>query len=116
MHSKKIIHLVGCHAAGEVGDVIVGGVLPPKGATMYERMRVMERDHDDIRQLLLCEPRGKVTRSVILLTPPCREDCDAGIIIMESTEYVPMSGSNSICAVTVLLETGILPMRSPKRR
>jgi trans-L-3-hydroxyproline dehydratase len=114
MQSRKIIHLVGCHAAGEVGDVIVGGVLPPAGASMYDRMRAMERDHDDIRRLLLLEPRGKVTRSVILLTPPIRPDCDAGLIIMESTEYVPMSGSNSICAVTVLLETGILPMREPE--
>lgn len=114
MRSKKVVQVIGCHAEGEIGDVIVGGVLPPPGATMYEKMRNMERDQDHIRRLLLCEPRGKVSRTVILVTPPMRADCDAGIIIMESTEYVPMSGSNTMCASTVLLETGMLPMTEPQ--
>jgi proline racemase len=114
MRSKKVIQVIGCHAEGEIGDVIVGGVLPPPGATMYEKMRNMERDQDHIRRLLLSEPRGKVSRTVILVTPPTRAECDAGIIIMESTEYVPMSGSNTMCASTVLLETGMLPMTEPE--
>jgi proline racemase len=50
---------------------------------------------------------------VNLVTPPTRPDCDVGLIIMESTDYPPMSGSNTICTVTVLLETGMLPMREP---
>lgn len=114
MRSNRVIHVVGCHAEGEIGDVIVGGVLPPPGATMYERMRAMEADQDHIRRFLLCEPRGKVTRSVILITPPTDPALHAGLIIMESTEYVPMSGSNSICATTVLLETGIVAMHEPE--
>ncbi len=114
MGFKRVISVVGCHAAGEIGDVIVGGVLPPAGATMYEKMRTMERDHDQVRRLLLCEPRGSVARHVNLIVPPTRPDCDAGVIIMEPTEYVPMSGSNTIAAVTVLLETGMLPLREPE--
>jgi proline racemase len=114
MGYKRVISVVGCHAAGEVGDVIVGGVLPPAGATMYEKMRTMERDHDHVRRLLLCEPRGSVARHINLIVPPTRADCDAGVIIMEPTEYVPMSGSNTIASVTVLLETGMLPLREPE--
>src|SRR5579863_2325890 len=114
MSFKRSISVVSCHAAGEVGDVIIGGVLPPAGATMFEKMRTMERDHDDIRRMLLCEPRGSVARHVNLLVPPTRPDCDVGVIIMEPTEYVPMSGSNTIATVTVLLETGIVPMREPE--
>lgn len=113
MQLKRLISVVGCHAAGEVGDVIVGGVLPPAGATMFEKMRTMERDHDHIRRMLLCEPRGSVARHVNLLVPATRPDCDVGVIVMEPTEYVPMSGSNTIATVTVLLETGILPMKEP---
>jgi trans-L-3-hydroxyproline dehydratase len=113
MQSIRSISVVGCHAEGEVGDVIVGGVLPPKGATMYEKMRSMERDHDHIRKLLVCEPRGSVARHVNFIVPPTREDCDIGVIIMEPTEYVPMSGSNLICTVTVALETGLVAMKSP---
>ena len=67
MHSRLAINVVGCHAEGEVGDVIVGGVLPPAGHTMMERMITTERDHDHIRQLLICEPRGSVARHVNLI-------------------------------------------------
>jgi len=114
VQSKRVISVVGCHAEGEVGDVVTGGVLPPPGATMFEKMRAMERDQDHLRRLLLCEPRGSVARHLNVLTPPTRDDCDAGVIIMEPTEYVAMSGSNIICTVTVLLETGIIAMREPE--
>ncbi len=114
MRTRRTITVVGCHAEGEIGDVVTGGILPPAGATMFERMETMRREHDDIRRFLLCEPRGHVGRHVNILTPPIRPECDAGVIIMEPTEYVPMSGSNLICTVTVLLETGIVPMREPE--
>jgi proline racemase len=109
-----MISVVGCHAAGEVGDVIVGGVLPPAGDTMFEKKLTMERDHDHIRKMLLCEPRGSVSRHVNLIVAPTRDDCDAGVIIMEPTEYPAMSGSNTIASVTVLLETGIVAMTEPE--
>ncbi len=114
VRSKRIISVVGCHAEGEVGDVIIGGVLPPTGATMFEKMRTMERDHDHVRRLLLCEPRGSVCRHVNLLVPAVQPGCDAGVIIMEPTEYVAMSGSNLICTVTVLLEAGLVAMTEPE--
>ncbi|HKC26628.1 MAG TPA: proline racemase family protein [Jatrophihabitans sp.] len=93
-----MISVVGCHAAGE---------------TMFEKKLTMEREHDHIRRMLLCEPRGSVSRHVNLIVAPTRDDCDAGVIIMEPTEYPPMSGSNTIASVTVLLETGIVPMTEP---
>jgi trans-L-3-hydroxyproline dehydratase len=114
MRARRVISVVGCHAEGEIGDVIVGGVLPPEGATLYEQMECMRRDHDDVRRLLLCEPRGSVARHVNLLVPAVRADCQIGAIIMEPTEYVPSSGSNLICITTVLLETGIIPMQEPE--
>jgi proline racemase len=64
--------------------------------------------------MLLREPRGSVARHVNLVVPATRPDCDAGFIIMEPTEYPPMSGSNTICTTTVLLETGMLEMREPE--
>jgi len=114
VQARRAIQVVGCHAEGETGDVIVGGVLPPAGATMFARMQAMARDHDDIRRLLLSEPRGSICRHLNLLVPPTRADCQAGVIIMEPTEYVPMSGSNLICTVTVLLETGMVAMTEPE--
>ncbi len=116
MRAERAIQVIGCHAEGEQGDVIVGGVLPPPGATMYQKMRFMEREADHVRRLLICEPRGSVARHVNLLLPSTRPDCAAGAVIMEPTEYPPMSGSNTICVATVLLETGMIPMVEPQTR
>ena len=112
----RIIAVVGCHAEGEVGDVITGGVLPPPGVTMMDKRNAFARDHDDIRQLLIQEPRGSVARHVNLIVPSTRADCAAGAIIMEPTEYPPMSGSNTMCIATVLLETGMVQMLEPETR
>jgi proline racemase len=110
---ERTVTVIGCHVGGEENDVIVGGVLPPPGATMFEKKCYLEQHGDELRRWLLFEPRGKPTLCVNLVTPPTRPDCDAGVIIMEATDYPPMSGSNTICTVTVLLETGMLPMREP---
>ena len=114
MRWTKTVTVVGAHAEGEIGRVIVGGVLPPPGATMFERMKHLETQGDDLRQMLLFDPRGGVTVSMNLVLPPCDPRADVGLIIMESRYYVPMSGSNTICTVTVLLETGMIPMREPE--
>jgi trans-L-3-hydroxyproline dehydratase len=112
MRSRRMITVVGCHAGGEVGNVVVGGVLPPPGATVFEQMQSL-RESDSLRRMLLREPRGSVAVHANLVVPPTRPDCDAGFIIMEPTEYPAMSGSNTICTTTVLLETGIVEMREP---
>ncbi len=112
MRSKKVIHVVSCHAEGEVGDVIVGGVAPPPGNTIWEQSRWIAQDKK-LRNFLLNEPRGGVFRHVNLLVPPKNPKAQMGWIIMEPEDTPPMSGSNSICVATVLLETGILPMTEP---
>ncbi|MDD9302354.1 MAG: proline racemase family protein [Desulfobacter sp.] len=113
MQTSKVIHTVSCHAEGEVGDVIVGGVAPPPGKTLWEQSKWIAED-DTLRQFMLNEPRGGVFRHVNLLVPPKHPDAQMGWIIMEPEHTPPMSGSNSICVATVLLETGILPMEEPE--
>ena len=113
MRSTRAITVVGCHAGGEVGNVVVGGVIAPPGETVYERMQALRAD-DSLRRLLLREPRGSVAVDANLIVPSLRPDCAAGYIIMESTEYPAMSGSNTICVATVLLETGMVEMHEPE--
>jgi proline racemase len=104
---------VGCHAGGEVGNVVVGGVLAPPGETVFEKMQALAAD-DSLRRLLLREPRGSVVQHANLIVPSARPDCCAGFVIMEPTEYPAMSGSNTICVATVLLETGMVEMEEPE--
>ena len=113
MRASRLITVVGCHAGGEVGNVVVGGVLPPPGETVFERMQALAAD-DSLRRLLLREPRGSVAVHANLVVPSNRSDCAAGFIVMEPTEYPAMSGSNAICVATVLLETGMAPMQEPE--
>lgn len=104
------IQIVQCHACGEVGDVIVGGVAPPPGETLWEQSRWIARDQT-LRNFVLNEPRGGVHKHVNLLVPPKHPEADAGFIIMEPADTPPMSGSNSMCVATVILETGRVPMK-----
>ena len=112
MQSKLIIHSVSCHAEGEVGDVIVGGVPIPPGNSLWEQSRWIAKN-GDLRNFMLNEPRGGVFRHVNLLVPPLNPKANTGWIIMEPEYNPPMSGSNSMCVSTVLLETGIIPMVEP---
>jgi proline racemase len=113
MRSSKTIHVISAHAEGEVGDVIVGGVTPPPGDTLWEQRSFIARD-EILRKFVLNEPRGGVFRHVNLLVPPKHPEADAAFIIMEPEDTPPMSGSNSICVSTVLLDSGILPMQEPE--
>lgn len=112
MRSSKTIHVISAHAEGEVGDVIVGGVLPPPGETLWDQRRFIAEDQT-LRNFVLNEPRGGVFRHVNLLVPPKHPEADAAWIIMEPEDTPPMSGSNSICVSTVLLDGGLIPMQEP---
>ncbi|MCW2497871.1 proline racemase family protein, partial [Jatrophihabitans sp.] len=110
---ERALTVVGCHVAGEVGDVVMSGAPDVPGDTMLAKSRYLAEHEDWLRQLLLHEPRGAVIRSVTVLYPSKHPDAVMGFVIMESTEYPAMSGGNTMCVATVLLETGLVPMVEP---
>jgi proline racemase len=113
MRLASVIQAVDAHACGEPGRVIVGGVLDVPGRTMFEKMCHL-RDHaDELRRRMLREPRGYPAANCNLILPPTHPDADAGFVIMEQVEYPGMSGTNTMCVTTVLLETGMVPMHEP---
>ena len=109
----RVIEAVDAHAAGEPGRVIVGGIEHVPGATMFDKMAWLRANLDDLRLGMLREPRGYPAANCNLILPSNDASADAGFVIMEQVEYPGMSGTNTICVVTVLLETGRLPMREP---
>ena len=114
MRSRRVIHAVDLHAGGEPGRVIVGGVLDVPGETMFRKMQYLARHADGLRKLMLREPRGFPAANCNLVLPATRPEADAGFVIMEQTEYPPMSGTNTMCVVTALLETGMVPAVEPR--
>lgn len=113
MRISNMITAVDLHACGEPGRVIIGGVASVPGKTMFEKKVYLETKGDGLRKRMLREPRGYPAANCNLILPPTRPEADAGMIIMEQVEYPPMSGTNTICVVTALLETGIVPAREP---
>jgi proline racemase len=116
MRFSSMITAVDAHACGEPGRVITGGVLDVPGATMFEKKTYLEQHCDDLRLRMLREPRGYPAANCNLILPPTHPDADAGFVIMEQVEYPPMSGTNTICVVTVLIETGMIRAVEPITR
>jgi trans-L-3-hydroxyproline dehydratase len=115
MRTSKIIHVVTCHAEGEIGDVIVSGVVPPPGETLWEQSWFIAKD-GAVRNCVLNEPRGGVFRHVNLLVPPKDPRAKMGFIIMEPEDTPPMSGSNSICVRRWCSTLAFCRMQEPETR
>jgi proline racemase len=113
MRLARMIQAVDAHACGEPGRVIVGGVLDVPGRTMFDKMQYLQAHADGLRMLMLREPRGYPAANCNLILPATHPEAAAGYVIMEQTEYPGMSGTNTICVTTVLLETGMVAMEEP---
>lgn len=113
MRLSRMVHAVDLHACGEPGRVIVGGVLDVPGSTMFEKMTHLSTHADGLRKCMLREPRGYPAANCNLILPPTRPEADAGFVIMEQVEYPPMSGTNTICVTTALIETGMVASEEP---
>ena len=109
-----MVPTVDVHAEGEPSRVLLGGSLRIRGATMAQRLAWCVEHLDDLRLLLLREPRGHPSMCGVVVMPPVSPDSDVAIVVMEQSGFRPMSGSNTLCAVTALLETGTLPMTAPQ--
>ncbi|MFL5862704.1 MAG: proline racemase family protein [Solirubrobacteraceae bacterium] len=114
MATGRSYEAVDSHTEGMPTRVIVGGVGELPGASMLERKLRLERDHDEIRRLLMNEPRGHGAMSGAILQQPCRADADWGVVFVEVSGYLPMCGHGTIGVATVLVETGRVPVTEPE--
>jgi proline racemase len=113
MRLDPVIKAVEVHAGGEPGRVVVGGVHDVSGATMLGKRNHLAQHGDRLRRLMLREPRGYPALCANVLLPPTSPEADAGYVIMEQAEYPAMSGSNTICVATVLINEGLVRVREP---
>jgi proline racemase len=113
MRWSKTLTMVEAHAEGEVGRIVTGGVVNVAGATIADKLRHINEVDDSLRRFLVFEPRASAQMSTCLIFPPTRPDADIAFMVLQGDKAHAMSGSNSICLTTVLLETGMLPMREP---
>jgi proline racemase len=114
MNWENSLHLLEVHCQGEIGKVIVGGAPEIPGTTLAEKMDHINTVDDSLRRFVTFEPRANVAMSVNLLVDPVRPEADAGFIVLQADRAHPMSGSNCICVVTALLESGRVAMVEPE--
>ncbi len=114
MQWEKFIELVEVHCQGEIGKVIVGGAPEIPGRSILDKMDYINEVDDRLRRFVTFEPRASVNMSINLLLPPTHPDADAAFVVLQADRAHPMSGSNAICVVTALLETGRLQLQEPE--
>jgi proline racemase len=112
--ASRVFAAVDSHTEGMPTRVITGGVGPIPGATMLERKLHFERHLDDLRLLLMREPRGHAAMSGAILQPPLRDDADWGVVFIEVSGCLPMCGHGTIGVATMLVETGMVEVREPE--
>lgn len=108
------LEILQVHCQGEIGNVLVGGAPEIPGATALDKMNYINNVDDSLRRFVTFEPRANVAMTVNLLLEPTRPDADAGFIVLQADRAHAMSGSNSICVVTALLESGRVAMVEPE--
>src|SRR6476469_1920802 len=113
MRSKVVFHAVDSHTEGMPTRVITGGVGVLPGDTMAERRLRFMAERDDLRTLLMYEPRGHASISGAILQPPTRPDADFGVLFIEVSGCLPMCGHGTIGVATVLVETGMVEVTEP---
>ncbi len=114
MRSRTLIQLVCAHAEGEIGKVVVGGLLDLPGESALDKLLWLRREGEELRRFLTFEPRGQPQASVNLVLPSRVPEAHGVFLVLQPDGVHAMSGSNAICTTTVLLETGMVAMREPE--
>ncbi|NVK32809.1 MAG: proline racemase family protein [Gammaproteobacteria bacterium] len=114
MRWSRTLNLVDVHCSGEIGRVLTGGVLDIPGDTIAQKLAYINEVDDSLRRLVCSEPRSGPAGSVVLLLPATVIEADVGFIVLQADRAHAMSGSNAMCAVTAMLETGMKPMIEPE--
>jgi proline racemase len=114
MKWERSVDIIQVHCEGEIGKVIVGGGPEIPGASILDKMRYINEVDDSFRRFVTLEPRASAHMSINLLLPPQHPKADAGFIVLQADRAHAMSGSNCICVVTALLESGRVLMQEPE--
>ncbi|MDP4676936.1 MAG: proline racemase family protein [Candidatus Nanopelagicales bacterium] len=113
MRARRVLHTIDTHTEGMSAQIVVGGVGEIPGDTMMEKRLHFIEHHDDIRELLMREPRGHAAKSGAILQPSPRPGVQWGVIFIEVTGCLPMCGHATIAVASALVETGMVEVSEP---
>lgn len=108
---EKYIQTIDAHTMGEAARIVVDGIPKIQAHSMMEKKLYMQSEMDDVRKLLMHEPRGHLNMFGAILTEPCSPECDLGVLFMDSGGYLNMCGHGTIATVTVAINNGLIPKK-----
>lgn len=114
MTYSHVFRTIESHTGGNPTRTVVSGIPLIPGRTVMDKAVYFEQHLDHLRQTLMYEPRGHGVMSGCILTEACHEEADLGVIYIEVGGYLPMCGHDTIGLVTVLGETGQVPLVEPR--
>ena len=113
MTYTKRFTAIDSHTEGMPTRVITDGVGVIPGDTAFDKRRYFMANMDDLRLLLMNEPRGHSAMSGAILQPSTRPDADWGIVYIEVSGCLPMCGHGTIGAVTVIIHEKLVDVQEP---
>lgn len=113
MRFERMFTTVDTHTCGDPTRTVTGGIPHIPGATIAEKMLYLKEHEDEIRRVLMFEPRGNEVQSGVILTEPCTPGTDVGVIYIEVGGYLFMCGHDTVGVATALVETGMVKVQEP---
>ncbi len=108
---EDYIHTIDAHTMGEAARIVVNGIPKIHGETMLQKKVYMQNKMDNIRKLLMHEPRGHLNMFGAILTEPYNSTCDLGVLFMDSHGYLNMCGHGTIATTTIAINQGLIPKK-----
>jgi proline racemase len=100
------VEAVDYHTAGEPFRIVTGGIPPLLGRSILERRRFAREHLDDVRRLLVNEPRGHADMYGAFVTEPNDRHADLGVVFFHNEGYSTACGHGTIALVTWAIESG----------
>jgi proline racemase len=111
---QPVVTTVDYHTAGEPFRIVSGGIGPIPGASILEKRRHAQEHLDDVRALLVNEPRGHADMYGCFVTEPVGDGSDLGVLFFHNAGFSTACGHGTIALATYAIEQGVLPARGPE--
>ncbi len=104
------------HTGGEPFRIVTGGIDPPQGRTVLDKRRDALARLDQVRRLLVYEPRGHADMYGCFVVEPDDAGADLGVVFFHNAGYSTACGHGTIALVTWALDEGVVERREGENR
>ncbi len=101
------------HTGGEPVRIVTDGYPAIEGDTILDKRRYAAEHHDDLRRMLMHEPRGHADMYGVLPVAPDHPEADLAVLFAHNEGYSTMCGHATIALGRWAVDTGIVSPTEP---